>query len=407
MKNIRIFALLLAVVMVVALFAGCSGKEETTEPVVEEAPVTEVAEQEAAPAPEAPANDDASGEPAAPPADNAAVPTAEGKYSIGLIRDDTAKAELNISSGSVVDIALDYAGKDSTVSFDIESVSDESVCTAVADVLTITISGAKAGTSVVTATWTAVNTSGSTYVVEITVNVNDEGVESFTELTVGDSQNGGASGEPAQGGASDAPTPIGEASGDPAAAMEPGGILFCGSSLMGGFRIVDTFLEEDGYDISTGNISMGGTTIADFAAAQKENIVAMQPGAIFINIGSVDVDRVASEVFDMQFMQDSYRDLLTYLRDNLPDCGIYVMAYYPSQENTFRPNALVDECNVWVEELANELGLHFVNVSGVLKNEKGYLREDFSADGIHLTDEAYRLVYEELKPYLLEAAGLA
>jgi lysophospholipase L1-like esterase len=51
--------------------------------------------------------------------------------------------------------------------------------------------------------------------------------------------------------------------------------------------------------------------------------------------------------------------------------------------------------------------LHFVNVSGVLKNDEGYLREDFSADGIHLTDEAYRLVYEELKPYLLEAAGLA
>jgi lysophospholipase L1-like esterase len=190
--------------------------------------------------------------------------------------------------------------------------------------------------------------------------------------------------------------------------MEPGGILFCGSSLMGGFRIVDTFLAEDGYgDISTGNISMGGTTIADFAAAQQENIVAMQPGAIFINIGSVDVDRVASEVFDMQFMQDSYRELLTYLRDELPDCEIYVMAYYPSQENTFRPNELVDECNVWVEELANELGLHFVNVSGVLKNDEGYLREDFSADGIHLTDEAYRLVYEELKPYLLEAAGLA
>lgn len=179
------------------------------------------------------------------------------------------------------------------------------------------------------------------------------------------------------------------------------------TSLMGEFRVVDTFLAEDGYDISTGNISMGGTTIADFAAVQKENIVALDPGAIFINIGSVDVDRVASEVFDMQFMQDSYRELLTYLRDNLPDCSIYVMAYYPSQENTFRPNALVDECNVWVEELANELGLNFVNVSGVLKNDKGYLREDYSADGIHLTDEAYREVYNEFKPALLESVGLA
>ena len=400
MKTNRILSLLLAAVMILCLFAGCGAKEETPASAAEEAPAAETVTEAPAEVPEE--------APPAPPAADGEVPVAEGEYSIGLIRDGVAQAELNIPSGKVVDIALDYAGKDSTVSFAIDSVSDESVCTASADILTVTISGAKAGTSVVTANWTAVNTSGSTYIVEITVNVNDDGTESFTELTVGD---GAASGEAAQGSAtgeaSAAPAPIG-GSGDPSEEMEPGGILFCGSSLMGGFRIVDTFLAEDGYgDISTGNISMGGTTIADFAAAQKENIVAMQPGAIFINIGSVDVDRVASEVFDMQFMQDSYRDLLTYLRDNLPDCGIYVMAYYPSQENTFRPNALVDECNVWVEELANELGLHFVNVSGVLKNDKGYLREDFSADGIHLTDEAYRLVYEELKPYLLEAAGVA
>lgn len=391
MKKTRILSLVLAAIMILCLFSGCAAKEETSVPNVEEASAEE--------APEAPTTQPAAG---------SDVPVADGDYSIGLIRDGVAQAALSIPSGKVVDIALNYTGKDSTVSFAIESVSDESVCTAVADVLTLTISGAKAGTSVVTASWTAVNTSGSTYTVEITVNVNDDGTESFNELTAGD---GATTGETAQGGASGeasaAPDPI-EGSSDSAAAMEPGGILFCGSSLMGGFRIVDTFLAEDGYgDISTGNISMGGTTIADFAAAQQENIVAMQPGAIFINIGSVDVDRVASEVFDMQFMQDSYRELLTYLRDELPDCEIYVMAYYPSQENTFRPNELVDECNVWVEELANELGLHFVNVSGVLKNDEGYLREDFSADGIHLTDEAYRLVYEELKPYLLEAAGLA
>lgn len=380
MKTTKLLALLLAVLMIFGM-AAC-GSETMEEPPA--API------------EAPAE-----APAAPPAEGD-VPVAAGEYTIGLIRDDVAKAELNIPSGKVVDIALGYAGKDSTVDFEVSGNTDETVATATADILTMTISGAKAGTSTVTASWTAVNTSGSTYTVEVVVNVNDTGTESFTELTTGDAAGGGASAEPAS---AEAPAPIG-GSAEPST-MEPGGILFCGSSLMGGFRVVDTFLAEDGYeDISTGNISMGGTTIADFAASQKENIVAMDPGAIFINIGSVDVDRVASEVFDMQFMQDSYRELLTYLRDNLPECSIYVMAYYPSQENTFRPNALVDECNIWVEELANELGLNFVNVSGVLKNGKGYLREDYSADGIHLTDEAYRAVYDELKPALLASVGL-
>lgn len=383
----KLMSLLLVLLMIVGLTACSANVEVTTaeEKTTTGAPATESIEESVVP----------------PAAES--VPEGDGEYAIGLIRDDVAKAELNIPSGKVVDIALNYAGKDSTVDFEVTGNTDESVATASADILTLTVSGAKAGSTTVTASWTAVNSSGSTYTVELAVNVNDDGSESFVELTTGDAA---ASGESGRDGGSAEPTPIG-GSGEVGTTMEAGGILFCGSSLMGGFRVVDTFLAEDGYDISTGNISMGGTTIADFAAAQKENIVAMDPGAIFINIGSVDVDRVASEVFDMQFMQDSYRELLTYLRDNLPDCNIYVMAYYPSQENTFRPNALVDECNVWVEELANELGLNFVNVSGVLKNEKGYLREDYSADGIHLTDEAYREVYNELKPSLLESVGLA
>lgn len=390
MKLTKFLSLLLALVVIFSLAACGSQSAEDVE--------------EIASVPNEDPAGEASGEPAAAPAAEGEIPAGEGKYTVGLIRDDVAKAELNIPSGKVVNIALDYAGKDSTVSFEITGNTDETVATAAADILTLTISGAKAGSTTVTASWCAVNTSGSTYTVEIAVTVNDDGTESFSELTTGDAGSSAEGGASAETSVSAEPAPIGGS--DEPSTMEPGGILFCGSSLMGGFRVVDTFLEEDGYDVSTGNISMGGTTIADFAAAQKENIVAMDPGAIFINIGSVDVDRVASEVFDMQFMQDSYRELLTYLRDNLPECSIYVMAYYPSQENTFRPNALVDECNIWVEELANELGLNFVNVSGVLKNEKGYLREDYSSDGIHLTDEAYREVYNELKPALLAAAGL-
>lgn len=381
MKKIRVLSAILAALMVFAMLAGCSKTEAPTE-------------EAAAPAAEPPVK-------AAASADSE-VPTAEGEYSIELLADDTARAELTINSGRVVDIALNYAGKDSTVAFAVDSVSDETVCTAVADILTLTISGAKAGTSTVVASWTAVNTSGRTYTVEVTVNVNDDGIEDFKDLTA--TGFGAGSSEPpaAQGGSGEASIPP---LGSDQVSMEAGGILFCGSSLMGGFS-AGAYLSEDGYEVPTGNLSMGGTTIADFAAAQQEKIVGLQPGAIFINIGSVDIDRVASEVFDMQFMQDSYRDLLTYLRDNLPDCNIYVMAYYPSQENTFRPNAIVDECNVWVEELANELGINFVNVSDVLKNDRGYLREDFSADGIHLTDEAYRLVYGELKPYILASVGL-
>lgn len=186
----KIVSLLLVLLMVVGL-AACSANVEVSEPekTAEETSVSEnIAE---APAPPAEEN----------------VSTGTGAYAIGLIRDDVAKAELNIPSGKVVDIALNYAGKDSTVDFEVTGNTDESVATASADVLTLTISGAKAGSTTITASWTAVNTSGSTYTVEIAVNVNDDGTESFTELTVGDAAASGESGGSSSG--SGEPAPIG------------------------------------------------------------------------------------------------------------------------------------------------------------------------------------------------------
>lgn len=326
-------------------------------------------------------------------------------YAVRLIQSGTAEAQLDINSGRVQDIFLYSNILGSEAEFTVDEITDETVCTVVTHGPNLTISGAKAGNSDVTASST--DADGNIYTVTVHVSVNDDGRVSFQDLT-NTGEGPGAGGPPPGADGAPPPPPDGAlpALGGVDETMESGGVMFCGSSLMGGFD-VGTYLAEDGYDVSIGNVTMGGTTIADFADAQQEKIISMNPGAIFINIGSVDVDRIASGVFDMQFMYDSYEALLTTLRDELPNCNIYVMAYYPSQENTFRPNALVDQCNVWVEALAKELGLNFVNVSGVLKNEKGYLRDDFSADGIHLTDEAYRLVYAELKTTILESIGLS
>ncbi|MCD8116894.1 MAG: GDSL-type esterase/lipase family protein [Oscillospiraceae bacterium] len=325
-------------------------------------------------------------------------------YEVELVRDDTATLDITVGSGQTVDVELLYAGMDTTRDFSVVSISDECV-TASASGLNATITGAYAGESVVTLSWTAVNTSGSTYTVEIHVTVTDDGVVtppvkgSTAETTETQADAAADTGSEASG-------EVGALGGGRGQGMEEGGILFCGSSLMGGFD-VGTYLAEDGYDISTGNMSMGGTIIADFAAACQEQIVALNPGAIFINIGSVDTDRIRDGIFDMDYMMDSYEALLIYLQEELPDCEIYVMAYYPATENSQRDNSIVDEANEKTEALAGELGVNFVDITYVLKNEDGYLISDYSADGIHLTDEAYRLVYGELKAYILESVGIA
>lgn len=425
MKVKKLFNVLLPLLLVLMMLSACKTELEASEAVAgssaESSVVDETPTAEAPVVPEVsesvpevtPMEEEPSAIETEDPEESALDLTASS-YSIRLIQGGTAEAQLDIYSGRVQDIFLYSDILGSEAEFSVDEISNETVCTVRTNGPNLTISGAKAGDCDVTAS--SEDEAGNSYVVTVHVAVNDEGRVSFQDLTnTGEGPGGGAPGGPgggAPGGAPGGPPPDGAPPsggmaplGGVAASMEPGGIMFCGSSLMGGFN-VGQYLSEDGYEVSTGSVTMGGTTIADFAAAQQEHIVDLQPGAIFINIGSVDIDRVASGVFDMQFMYDSYKELLTYLRDNLPDCKIYVMAYYPSQENTFRPNALVNQCNIWVEDLANELELNYINVSGVLKNDRGYLREDFSSDGIHMTDEAYRLVYAEMKEVILESVGL-
>lgn len=406
MKKNMLCGLLLTTALLTTLLSGCGNKPQSASEASASEPATSVEQQPTAPeapvsTPEAPASvPEVTTESEVEPVqsnveEKPASDLTASSYAIRLVQGGTAEAQLDINSGRVQEIFLYSDVLGSEAEFTVDEVTDETVCTAITHGPNLTISGAKAGTADVTAS--SADADGNVYKVTVHVAVNDEGKVAFQDLT-SDGEGPSGAGGPPPGGA-----PLGLGSVDET--MEPGGIMFCGSSLMGGFD-VGTYLAEDGYDVSIGNVTMGGTTIADFAEAQQENIISMNPGAIFINIGSVDIDRIASGVFDMQFMHDSYESLLTALRDGLPDCNIYVMAYYPSRENTFRPNALVDQCNVWVEELAKELNLNFVNVSGVLKNDRGYLRDEFSADGIHLTDEAYRLVYAELKPEILASVGL-
>ena len=41
----------------------------------------------------------------------------------------------------------------------------------------------------------------------------------------------------------------------------------------------------------------------------------------------------------------------------------------------------------------------------VLEREDGYLKDEYAADSIHLTREAYQVIYEALKPYFDECVA--
>ena len=84
------------------------------------------------------------------------------------------------------------------------------------------------------------------------------------------------------------------------------------------------------------------------------------------------------------------------------------MAYYPvctaGRENdpSFinRNNHNLPLANLAVRDLAEKTGYCYINVNDGLTDESGMLRKDLTIDGIHMYPAGYRIVWNNMKPYL-------
>lgn len=189
---------------------------------------------------------------------------------------------------------------------------------------------------------------------------------------------------------------------------QKGGIVLTGSSLMEHFPIGD-ILEENGDEYVIFNRGYGGYVMTKLMEVMDTAVFDLVPSALFINIGTNDIDRL-SEEYTYEDMMENYKAILTSVQEKLPGCAIYVMAYYPCTPNTGegqiqRTLEQIEEANAYVEVLADELGVNFININAVLEREDGYLKDEYAADSIHLTKEAYQAIYEALKPYFDECAA--
>ncbi len=196
--------------------------------------------------------------------------------------------------------------------------------------------------------------------------------------------------------------------------IQKGQVLFTGSSLMEQFPITEFCLNE-GLPIAY-NRSIGGYTTDDFLASVHEMLLDPQPSKVFINIGTNDMNPRSDGEDWFAHLSANYRRIAEIIRDRLPEIPVYMMAYYPvnpahpmaqgSPMMQIRTNDNIRRANEMVKALAAEFGFHYIDVNDGLKDEQGCLKMEYTIDGIHMYAEAYRTVFERLRPYLsAEAQG--
>ena len=187
-----------------------------------------------------------------------------------------------------------------------------------------------------------------------------------------------------------------------------GQILFVGSSLMEMFPIED-FMKERKKNIVVYNRGVGGYKTEDLLNAMDVCIYELEPKRIFINIGTNDL---SDPDISIEEMINNYDRIINEIEERLPGVMLYLMAYYPinyeaAAENMkvclkIRTNAKIDKANEEVEKLATKHGAKYIDVNDKLKDSAGNLKAEYTIEGMHIKEEGYRAILEDVLKYVEE-----
>lgn len=191
--------------------------------------------------------------------------------------------------------------------------------------------------------------------------------------------------------------------------VQKGEILFTGSSLMEQFP-VNELLMTNGMNQVIYNRGIGGFTTTDMLEHMEEMVFGTEPSRIFINIGTNDI---GSPDYRLEALLERYEEIITRIRERLPEAEITMMSYYPVNETdklpegewgktafVTRTNENIAIANEAIEKLAAKKGCRFVNVNEGLTDERGKLKKEFTIEGIHMYANGYQVVLDNLKKYL-------
>ena len=192
---------------------------------------------------------------------------------------------------------------------------------------------------------------------------------------------------------------------------QKGKVLFTGSSLMEQFPINEMLMTEN-IPLTAYNRGVGGFTTDDMLAHMDEMVFGTEPSVIFINIGTNDI---GSSDYELDKLMTNYEKILNSIKKRLGNVKIYLIAYYPVNDspevtelewikNVFktRTNENINKANKAVEQMAERMDCRYIDLNEGLTDWDGRLKKEFTIEGIHMYPNGYKVVFENLIPYLRE-----
>jgi lysophospholipase L1-like esterase len=185
---------------------------------------------------------------------------------------------------------------------------------------------------------------------------------------------------------------------------DPNRVVFLGDSITDGWRLAEAFPGKPYV-----NRGISGQTTSQMLVRMFPDVISLKPAALVVLAGTNDISRNTGpqtlEMIAQNFQAITELAQLHGIKVVL--CSLLpVSDYTPRKQTERRPPADILKLNAWLKEYAAKANAVYADYYSATVDEKGFLREGTSGDGLHPNPKGYQLMIPVVEAAIAEAANL-
>lgn len=174
-----------------------------------------------------------------------------------------------------------------------------------------------------------------------------------------------------------------------------------------GDSLTDYYDLDKYYDIDLINSGVAGWTTDDILNNLDEKVFKYYPKKLILLIGTNDL--VYEK--DVEYITKNIKKIVEQIKKKRPYTKIYIESLYPvnnTDDEKVDKDKVKDRKNEDIKKINNNLKEYckknnytYINMYDELTDKDGNLKLDYTKEGLHMSDEGYKVVTKKLKKYIL------
>mgnify|MGYP004499720381 FL=1 len=169
--------------------------------------------------------------------------------------------------------------------------------------------------------------------------------------------------------------------------------VFLGDSITNGYNLDEYYPEYP-----TVKSGVNGYKTQDILNNMNNMVYIYNPSKVFLLIGINDIHAGKSK----EYIINNIEKIIDNIKENRKNAKIYVESIYPvnSKIRSNSKNDFTIEVNKEIKKLCKEKNIVYINIHDLLIDNNGDLKKKYTTDGLHLSEDGYKVVTKEIKKYL-------